>query len=136
MCDSINRLYLCDTPDGADWTSCPLCNGYRTTLPLCYNYNKGDIEQASFIRDDSKQCDLSDDEEFNDNMQESSYIYCIKCKVLFQIGDYYMERGCTDSTYHALMIYKYQINGHVVDGIPTFESYEKCKYLLKHQLIR
>lgn len=44
--------------------------------------------------------------------------------------------GCTDSTYHALMVYKYEMNGEIVNSIPIFKSYEACKYLIKNHIIK
>ncbi len=139
-CTKAKSLYfLCDTPQGADWTTCPVCEGYseQTTIPFCFDLKDYFNENATgaVISDCRQQYDMTDDDEVGDDDDNADLIFCIRCKVPFQLGTTFIERGCTDSTYHARMVKQFTFKGETHKGIPTFKSYKQFKKLVKNKKI-
>jgi hypothetical protein len=132
-------FFLCDTPDGADWTTCPVCEGYseKTTVPFFFNLKDyfDESKVGAVISDCRQQYDMTDDEDVGDYDDNGDLIFCIRCKVPFQLGNTFIERGCTSSTYHAKMIKQFTLNGETHTGIPTFKSYKQFKKLVKNKRI-
>lgn len=132
----MNR-FLCTTPNGGDYISCPNCNNYcRTTLAYSEKLHD-ECNEMSYIQDNLKYCDIIDDEEFIDeNDCYEDIRYCIKCKIIFKIGSIFKELGCTDSIYNALMIESFIFKNKTFYGIPLFKSHTHWKKLLKNNKIK
>jgi len=131
----MNDWFLCDTPDGADWVTCPKCNLNRTTISQDNNLRDEIMEDnISFIRDDKYCCDIVTDAEDKCDYNDLIY-YCIKCKIIFKLGNIFVSRGCTDSTYFASMVKSFKFNNKEYFGIPVFKSHIHWKKLLRNKKI-
>lgn len=128
-------FFTCETPDGADWTTCPLCNGYRTTIMAHYKLSNNILEDdIEYIKDDLRACDIDNDDlfdEINKIVDIEDIIYCIKCKIIFKCGSVYIERGCTSSTYFASVVKSFIFNDQIYEGMPIFKHHLHWKKLLK-----
>ena len=98
--------YICFTPNGGDYTTCPLCNyGEYGSSPTEENYDTGD-----FIDDD------------NDLRNRLYYLYCDNCRVLFQTGCKHAENGCSASYFNGHMVGKWKYKGVIYIGMPQFDD--------------
>lgn len=132
----MSYFYVCETPCGADYISCPLCNNYRTTISslnkLCDNINEDNI---NYINDDSYKCDIIRDNIFDED-NDPEITYCIKCKIIFRLGSVFIERGCTSSTYFAEMVGSFVFKDTLYVGTPIFNSNIHWKKLLINNKIK
>jgi hypothetical protein len=124
--------YVCDTPNGADWTTCPMCNG-DNTLYMDFKLKEGRDETSIHNLNHYSDCDYTDDEDERDDVDGGRTIYCIDCKIIFRVGGYYIERGCTDSTYYAEMVSSFKVGDQEIKGIPRFKSHKQWKRLLRNK---
>jgi hypothetical protein len=126
-------FFLCKTPAGADWVTCPVCDGYKTTIEGDYDFCDGILEDnIKYISDNivyigDNLCNKYDIQDI---------IYCIKCKIIFKVGSVFKERGCTDSTYFVSMIKSFTFNGITYTGVPVFKSNNHWKNLLNNNKIK
>jgi hypothetical protein len=104
-CESCNSIgAFCYTPCGADWITCPICDGRNdlvddTQFPLYYD---------------------SDNKYLNNS-------YCSNCKIMFDVGCTHAVNGCTDDCYNGHLIKKWKnIKENIIyDGMPQFDSDEE-----------
>ncbi len=105
--------YFCQTPNGADYTTCPFCDG----SDYCYlNYNKPNVEKK-FAEVDKK-----------DNYSHPIYEdFCDSCGILFRAGCRHQANGCTGDIYNAHVIrkWKYIPSNDIFIGMPGFESVDE-----------
>lgn len=95
-----------ETPSGADYFTCPLCNHCSDTFTTEIENNDDDDEM---------------------------YIhhYCLDCNIIFDTGCEYIKRGCTDSTYNTLLVKEFEdVDGNKILGMPVFDSYNEMQQLL------
>ena len=94
--------FFVQTPDGADYTTCPLCTkrDYASTLPYTWN----------------------DDMKYND--MRIMYSYCSSCKIMFDYGCIHAICGCTDDVYNAHFIKQWKDlqTGEIYTGMPQFDN--------------
>ena len=108
LCTSCKiQYFICFTPNGGDYITCPLCNGieYKYKIYPHENYDDGD-----------------DDDMHYEN-------YCDNCGILYINGCLHLEEGCTDSTYNAHFISKWMYipTGEIFNGMPYFENSDDWK---------
>ena len=97
--------YICMTPDGGDYITCPICEDSEIDyLDLSDKYSKKNI---NFTKDDLRK-----------------EYYCGSCGIIFRMGCTHAENGCTDSYYNAHMVskWKYKNNDTVYSGMPQFDD--------------
>jgi hypothetical protein len=102
-----------ETPNGADYETCCLCDGYTNNMELLekkFNLTEDDIDK---ITDDNK------------NMM--NWNYCDKCHVLSELGCMHSMGGCTDNTYngHFIAIWKDKKTNEIYEGMPQFDNVEE-----------
>lgn len=111
----INGFY-CETPQGADYNTCPLCEHY-------------DFYQGSYIYDKKLHekyfgLNIDDDEKEGMNVY-TEYSFCEKCKIVFDVGCVHGCNGCTDDVYNGHFISKYKYKDIEYIGMPYFESIDE-----------
>lgn len=94
--------FTCCTPDGGEYTECPICGGFP------YQY------------------DLEYDEDTTDN---EDIDLCERCLILYKVGCVYIAAGCTDSTHNGHFVGKWKdlSTNEVYIGMPQFESIDEWK---------
>ncbi len=116
ICDRCGKnIFAFTTPNGADWTTCPIC-GYNC---LCCHgsYHISNESNESNERDEFNKLDLE-------------YHYCFECNILYTEGRIHAENGCTDSIYWGKLIESYTYKDITYEGMPQFESISECAKLL------
>jgi hypothetical protein len=124
-----SKWLTCETPCGADYTTCPICDNYDTTIPFCYKFRPHIAEENLKYICEERDLESSDDDDIEEKLQR--IYYCIRCKIVFQVGEVFIERGCTSSTYFAEMITFFTLDNKHYRFIPKFTSFSKCKELIK-----
>jgi hypothetical protein len=101
------RGFFCTTPNGADYTTCPFCEGTE------YKYHNWE----NFIKYESDE---------NNNIHHN---FCDKCGVLYEAGCTHKVYGCTDDLYNAHVVRKWKdtLTGNIYIGMPQFENSEEWK---------
>lgn len=108
-CDS-HGFYI-ETPSGADFITCPLCNTFTE-----FTINKEDFELLNNVIN---------------HTPDKIYEYCDDCKILFGASHQHNESGCTDSIYHAIFISRYSLDNIIYEGLPKFNSLQELNDLLE-----
>ena len=95
--------FFCTTPNGGDNVTCPCCN-------------------KCISEDENEDIDYCDDDIRN-------YIFCKKCRIIFEVGCTHAEEGCTDNDYNVHLIGKWQdlSDNKIYIGMPQFDSVEEWK---------
>ena len=92
--------FFCETPDGADYNTCPCCNTFD------FSHEKYDYSHET--------C----------NDMRNMYSYCSKCKIIFELGCIHHVGGCTSNVYNCHFIKKWRnkVTNIEYDGMPLFDS--------------
>lgn len=99
------------SPQGADYYTCPCCGGYDFLR-----------EQWNKSKEPTKYDFLMEDE--YDNDMRILYLYCSKCKIIFEHGCTHAINGCTDDVFNRHFIKKWRDKTTNIeyDGMPIFED--------------
>jgi len=109
-CYSCNKnMFVCYTPNGADYKTCPLCT-------------RGDFYNLCNEEEDKKYFEKYVND--NDNIY-TQYNFCKFCKIIFKLGCIHAQEGCTESCYNAHLISKYKYKDETYDGMPQFDSVDE-----------
>ena len=79
------------------------------TCPICYKMSDSLLENYT---------------------EDVTFYHCEKCGIIFTIGCVKIEKGCTDSTYNALVIDEFTENGQTTKAMPVFDSMENAERIL------
>lgn len=104
--------FYCETPQGADYNTCPLC-GHHDFYQGSYIYNKKLHEKYFGLNIDDNEEDYL------------KYSFCEKCKIIFDVGCVHGSNGCTDNVYNGHFISKYKYNNVEYIGMPQFDSIDE-----------
>jgi hypothetical protein len=99
--------FFCYTPNGADYTTCPLCDG----IDQNYNYSSNSVYDNYDLTDEDNQCNL--------------YSFCDRCKLVYDVGCIHATVGCTDNCYNAHFIGKYKYKDNIYIGSPQFDDIDE-----------
>ena len=104
--DCNKKQFYCVTPNGGDYTTCPICDGREFKYDI-YNH-----------RDPSTFYDNYEDEDTH------NYNYCKDCGIIYDNGCTHKVFGCTDDLYNAHFIGKWEhLETNIIYiGMPYFES--------------
>ena len=109
-CYSCNKnMFVCYTPLGADYNTCPLC-----TRGDFYNLCNEEENKKYF----KKYYNV------DDNIYEK-YSFCKFCKIIYEVGCTHALEGCTENCYNAHLISKYKYKDEIYDGMPQFDSVDE-----------
>ena len=99
--------YICFTPNGGDYTTCPLCNygQYGSSREYDERYKMNTI-----------------DDEDEDDLRNLAY--CEGCRIIFDMGCIHAEEGCSASYLNGHMIgkWKYKTKEEIYIGMPQFDD--------------
>ena len=100
------NIFQVTTPNGADYYTCPLCDGTSYDL---YGYD--DAYDHDFITD--------------------APAYCETCNILFGIGCTHAVNGCTNDIYYASLVH---VNDNNNIKIPQFDNSDEAKLYYKENV--
>jgi hypothetical protein len=93
------------TPNGADWTTCPMCGEI-------------DFRNYTFVYDKNLY-----NKYYNDDDQ---LLYCNHCNIVFDDwGCTHASNGCTDDVLNGHLICEWKYENETYIGMPQFENYEE-----------
>ena len=125
-CEKIG--FYIETPQGGDFVTCPCCNGGDFWSGLFYGERSKEMKEVFeknmtkyFGNDDDNKNDKNDENE--DMLHE--YLYCYKCRIIYNIGCTHAENGCTDDELNAHVISKWKYKGEIYVGMPQFDSFDE-----------
>ncbi len=100
---------FCETPQGADWSTCPMCHSADYINKMYIENDKIDSKYDKFINDNNFTC------------------FCEYCLTVFDTGCIHIFHGCTDSIYngHLVSKWKNKVTGEIFEGMPVFDSIDE-----------
>ena len=112
--------FLCTTPSGADYTTCPCCRQMDFKNESAPFSNPMDLEASGKLNRL-----FWADETVGEPDIRLEYEYCRACKIIFDAACIHAENGCTSSVYHAHFIASWKnIETGVTyeNGMPQFDD--------------
>ena len=104
--------YVVYTPMGASYTTCPICHEYANFDEYQYGYGKNKKTNKTLGKLWEYFYDFNTD-----------YEYCHHCQVIFKY-ELHGVNGCTEDSYTAIFIKKFNFKGNVFNGMPLFTQKE------------
>jgi hypothetical protein len=122
----IHEIYI-STPNGGDYTSCPLCDMFLRNWKD--KHNDGVItHDDNMHEEDANVIGLFT----NSSDPNEDIFYCLNCDILFRDTHTYACNGCTDDISNSDMVYRYIFDGvEYTNKFPSFQSFACFKTLVE-----
>jgi len=105
--------FFISTPNGAHDVECPLCPNYVPNIDL--------IEIKSTI---------NKIEGHDNSFGLIHFLYCDKCRIVFDLGTTHLLQGCTESIYNTIFISEYIYKGKTYVGMPQFDNTSEMSQII------